>query len=137
MSSSSSSSVDSSSSSSSTSDSSSSSQELLTYGVTYLSNFRDINSINNPLIDNDVRMQYAGYFNKDWQKDELEFDDFGYGLSKTKNNQGAIFCNDASKLFSPGEGYVGMVLNFPYEIVNGVHYFLNNRARGEREEKKR
>ena len=95
-------------------------------GCTYYSDFRNINAINNPLINNSVQMQYGGYWEKDWLPTDLTFDSFGYGLKRTLNSQGSIFCNDASKLFSMGRGYMGMVISLPYPIINGIYEPLIN-----------
>jgi len=100
---------------------SSSSEEITPYGLTYYSEFKDVNSINNPLSDNDTKMQYLGFLKDSWERNDLDFDYFGYGLKKTTNNRGLIFCDDASKLFSIEEGYVGMLLSLPYGITNGVY----------------
>lgn len=112
---------------SSTSSSSSSFQgEPQDSHVTYYSEFRNVNDINNPIIDNDVGMQYLGFLKKDWDAEGFHFDAFGYGLSKTVANSGAIFCNDASRLFSMESGYVQMVLSLPHEIIDGVYYLASN-----------
>ena len=131
MSSSSSSSIDSRSSSSSSSDSgdtssSTSSGEFPVFGTTYYSDFRDIDSINNPILDNEVKMQYSGYWEKNWLAKDVDFDKFGYGLKRTLNSIGSIYCNDSSKLFSLQAGYVGMVLSLPFPIINGIYSPLIN-----------
>lgn len=95
-------------------------------GVTYYSDMYSMRSISNPIVDNDVRMGYKGHFVPDWDKFTLTFDNFGYGLKKTRANQGAIYCADASKLFSLTKGYVGMVLSFPHDIHNGKYYPLKS-----------
>ncbi len=95
-------------------------------GVTYHSDFQNMKSITTPVIDNDVRMGYKGHFEKDWDLYEMDFDSFGYGLKKTRHNSGIIFCNDSSKLFSMGLGYVGMILSFPKSFINGVYSGLLN-----------
>jgi hypothetical protein len=98
----------------------------ITGGVTYYNNFRDLNSIANITTDNDTLMQFSGFFDKDWSDKGLQFDYFGYGLKKTINNKGAIFCWDASKLFSFDSGYIGMVLSLPHKIENGIYAPLKN-----------
>jgi hypothetical protein len=115
-------------SSSSFSSSSTSSGDILVSGITYYSNFFDINSINNPLMDNNVKMQYGGYWEKNWSVPSLDFDNFGYGLKRTKNSLGSIFCSDTSKLFSMQKGYLQMVMSLPDSIVNGVYAPLVNDA---------
>lgn len=101
--------------------STSESTENLSRGVTYCNEFKDVTCIANPLVDNDVNMQFAGFFDEDWVKNELEFDKLGYGIKKRINNRGTIFCNDASKLFSKGVGYVGMILSLNEDIINGIY----------------
>jgi len=102
---------------------SSSSTEFLANmkGVTYYSDFIDMNSINNPTIGGSAKMQFYGFWDKEWGFNTLSFDNFGHGLKKTRNNQGVIFCEDASKLFATNNGYVGMILSFPKDIVNGIY----------------
>ena len=95
-------------------------------GVTYHSDFQNMKSITTPVIDNDVQMGYKGHFEKDWDLYEVDFDNFGYGLKKNRHNSGTIFCNDASKLFSMGLGYVGIILSFPKAFRNGVYENLLN-----------
>ena len=130
--SSSSSSFDSSSSSSSSSsfipDESTSSGDFPIFGVTYYNDFRDVYSINNPIVDNETKMRFSGFFDKDWTIETREFDQLGYGLKKTKNSQGAIFCDDASKLFGGDVGYLSFIISFPYRITNGVYSSLGNQG---------
>jgi len=95
-------------------------------GATYYSDCKDQASISNPIIDNDVRMKFSGFWEKNWSPETRNIDTIGYGLKKTKNGSSAIFCNDASKLVSMSDGYVGMVLSFPQEIVDGVYAPLLN-----------
>lgn len=95
-------------------------------GVTYYNDFVDINSINNPIVGSNVQMQFKGFFDKNWTRNGLNFDNVGYGLKKTVNNQGLIYCNDSSKLFSFSSGYVGILVNFPYSFVDGVYQLLLN-----------
>ena len=105
--------------------SSSSSGDNPITGITYYSDFKDMNSINNAII-NEARIQYRGFFDVAWDKDTLDIEDFGYGLRKTRNNQGMILCDDASKLFSMESGAVKIILSLPYDIVNGVYKPLIN-----------
>ena len=112
---------------------STSSEEIIAYGSTYYSNFIDINSINNPLVNNNVQMQYSGFFEKDWTPSTIDINYPGNGLKKTINNHGLIFCNDASKLFSFNSGYLGMVLSLPFSITNGVYLPLKNNTSDENE----
>jgi len=95
-------------------------------GITYYNDFVDINSVANPVTDKAPQMQFSGFLEKDWMASGIDFDKFGYGLKKTVNNQGAIFCKDASMLFSDGVGYVQMILSLPSSIVNGVYTPLKN-----------
>ena len=118
----------SSSSSQSFSESSSSESNIVKEGVTYYNEFIDLNSVNNPLIDNETHMQFNGFFDKDWDEDDFEFLNFGYGLQKKNNNKGSIYCQDASKLFEIDIGYVGMLLYLPYDIENGVYAPLKGSA---------
>ena len=94
--------------------------------ITYYNDFADINSINNPLVDNSVQMQFKGFFYKNWTRNGIDFDNVGYGLKKTVNDQGFIYCSDSSKLFSMSSGYVGMLISFPYSFVDGVYQTLIN-----------
>ena len=111
---------------SSSSSTSSSSGEFPVHGVTYYSNFRDINDINNPFMNNNVKMQFGGY----WEQNctSLDFDYMGYGLKRTLNSQGSIYCSDASKLFSMERGCISMVLSLPSSITNGVYLPLKDDA---------
>lgn len=93
-------------------------------GVTYYSGLKNIRSITTPVIDNESRMGYKGHFDQNWDCYDLDFDNFGYGLKKTRSNQGLIYCPDASKLFSLTRGYVGMVISLPYNIYNGIYWPL-------------
>lgn len=95
-------------------------------GITYYNDFVDINSVNNPLVGSGIQMQYNGFFYKNWSRSDLHFNNIGYGLEKTVNDQGYIYCNDSSKLFSMGSGYVGMLISFPYSFVDGVYQMLMN-----------
>lgn len=90
-------------------------------GVTYYSDFKDLKSITNPVVDNEVHMKYAGFLSQDWSSKDIDFDYFGYGLKKTKYNRGLLYCDNASKLFSTQKGYVKMVLDLPYPVINGVY----------------
>ena len=78
---------------------SSSSGDAIDDGVTYLNECRTIYDIANPVHGNDVNMQFLGHFDQDWGIN-LDFDKFGYGLKTKSASRSAIFCNDASKLFS-------------------------------------
>ena len=99
------------------SESSSSSTEC---GITYYSLFQNKHSVNNPIVDNEVYMKSAGNFRKEWTRYSCNFDTFGYGLKRTQQDRSAIYCTNASKLFSMKNGYIGITLNFPYDIVNGA-----------------
>jgi hypothetical protein len=90
--------------------------------ITYYSNCKDLNSIVNPIIDNNVYMQYNGYFN---ELNKIN-NQFLHGLKKTKSSQGRIFTNDASKLFSFSQGYIGIILTLPDNVYNGVYSKLLN-----------
>ncbi len=98
------------------------------YGTTYHSYFKDIHSINNPIVDNDVQMQYTGFFEPCWTPETIDFDAFGYGLKKNLNNNGRILCSDASQLFSLHNGYIKVVLNLPHAIENGIYAPLKNKS---------
>lgn len=95
-------------------------------GITYYSDMKNMRSILSPVINNDVNMGYRGHFASNWDKYSVTFDSFGYGLKKTRANQGAIYCQDASKLFSLDKGYVGMVMSFPNSINSGRYMPLIN-----------
>lgn len=115
-------SLSSSSTSLSTSSSTSSIEIYNNYGITYYSDFKDVNSINNPKIDNNVKMKFVGHFEKDFNG--FNFDKMGYGIKRTKNGTGVIYCNDASRLFSISKGYLGVIVSFPEEITDGIYYPL-------------
>jgi hypothetical protein len=85
--------------------------------ITYYSDIRNLNSVHNPLMDNSVEMRHSGFF-ETVKNDQTPY--FGTSLKKTLHNQGRIFCDDASKLFSSTNGYVGLVLSFPNNIQKGV-----------------
>jgi len=109
--------------------SSSESQEPITgvdFGVVYYNDFVDYTSIPNPVINKDTHMQFKGFLQMDWKKEDLDFDKFGYGLQKTRHNMGRIFAEDASKLIDMQEGCVEILLSVPYPIENGVHRLLKN-----------
>lgn len=93
-------------------------------GITYYSELKNHNSITNPIIGSDVFMGFSGHF--DEIDPDIRFDAFGYGLRKTKSNQGLIYCEDSSKLFSSTNGYVGILLNLPEKIENGVYLPLKS-----------
>lgn len=95
-------------------------------GITYYNDFVDINSVNNPLVGSGVQMQYKGFFYKNWTRSGIKFENVGYGLEKTVNDQGFIYCDDSSNLFSMSSGYVGMLVSFPYSFVDGVYQPLIN-----------
>lgn len=105
--------------------SSSSSGEYPFYGTTYYSELKDVHSINNAVINN-AEMQFGGYWEQNWSASTLDFNKMGYGLKRTINNQGSIYCNDTSKLFSMDKGYVGIIISLPFSITNGVYLPLVN-----------
>jgi hypothetical protein len=88
--------------------------------VTYYSDFKSLKSITTPVISNNVNMMFGGYFDKN---NEIinNFDNIGYGLTKTRNNQGLIYCKDSSQLFSMEEGYLKLIISFPDKFKNGVY----------------
>lgn len=86
--------------------------------TTYYCDCRSIDSISNPTIDNNVGMKYGGFLSTDW--DYLRRESY-YGLKKTRSNQGVIFCDDASKLFSASSGGVEIIINLKYPIINGIY----------------
>jgi len=85
--------------------------------ITYYSDIIGLKSINNPLLDNSVSMRHSNFFEIE-KEDEIPY--FGTALKKTLHNQGRIFCDDSSKLFSISQGYVGLIISFPFDISNGV-----------------
>lgn len=93
-------------------------------GITYYSDCKSLHAIVNPFIHNEVNMRHKGYFDIAWDQNDISFDNVGYGLQKTRNNQGTLFCHDASKLFSMTEGYVGMTMELPENIYGGIYYPL-------------
>lgn len=97
------------------------------YGLTYLSNCQSVEEIINPHFGHDVDMQCQGFLDEIWVKSNLDYNYFGYGLEKTINNKGLIFCNNANKVVSLGEGYVSLVLSLPEIIDKGVLQSLRNK----------
>ena len=88
---------------------------------------KDEKSIINPIIDNNVKMQYKGFFDKSWDKYSSSINDSGYGLKKTNINRGVIYTNDSSRLFEDlSKGYVGFHIKLPNKIENGVYETLLN-----------
>jgi len=85
-------------------------------GITYYSDLKDLNYINNPLVGKNVHMMFGGF----WSESQT-----GNGIVKKMNNQASIYCNDASRLFSLGSGYVGMTLSLPFAIRDGVYVPLD------------
>jgi len=85
--------------------------------ITYYSDTKSIKNIHNPLVDNSTEMRSSGFF-EIVENNSTPY--FGTSLKKTLHNQGRIFCDDASKLFSISRGYVGLVMSFPLNLQNGV-----------------
>ena len=90
-------------------------------GLTYYSDFKNLKSITTPVISNNVNMLYSGYFEIDNAIHNNDFDKMGYGLIKTRHNQGLIYCKNASKLFSMGEGHLKLLISFPNAFKNGIY----------------
>jgi len=86
-------------------------------GITYYSDFRNLNSIMNPMIDNNSEMRYGGTFLTN-----------SNGLKKTKYNKGYIYCEDASKLFNIYKGRVALTLQFSNDIIKGVYSSISDTA---------
>lgn len=95
-------------------------------GITYYCECRSMASILNPTVDNTTKIRYIGFFDEMWDEYDVGFNNFGYGLKKTRENKGVILCDDASKCFGTTKGYVGMVLNLPHNIRNGVYSILTS-----------
>jgi len=93
-------------------------------GITYYCDCKRMSSIISPTLDNKTNMRYTGFFKEMWNEYEIDFDVFGYGLKKTRENKALILCDDASKCFNTTKGYVGIVLSLPYDINNGVYQKL-------------
>lgn len=96
----------------------------------YTSNCISGESINNPLVGHNVYMQVSGFFNsvsksigKAYPDDDIHV---GWGgIEKTTNNGAAIFCKDASKLFSTASGGLSIRICLPdHDIVGGVYQGL-------------
>ena len=103
-----------------------SSEVVAPSGVSYYSDLKSHTSIANPILGKQAQMQYSGFLKEDWTKEDVDFDNFGYGLRKTKNNKGFIYCKDASSLFSLAQGYIEIVISLPHAITNGVYEPLKN-----------
>jgi len=99
-------------------------------GITYFSDCKNISSITNPIIDNNVYMRLSGFLSNNWKQEDINFDTIGYGLYRDLSTKGTIWCNDASKLFTVNgtmnQGYIGITLSFPYAITNGVHELISD-----------
>jgi len=85
--------------------------------ITYFSDLKDLKSIQNPLMDNSVTMRSSGFFEV-VKNDQTPY--FGTSLKKTLHNQGRIFCDDSSKLFSITSGYVNLIMSFPFNMRDGA-----------------
>ena len=94
-------------------------------GTTYYCECKRMSSILSPTVDNNTNMRYTGFFDEMWDEYDVDFDTFGFGLKKTRQNKGLIICDDASKCFGTTKGYVGMVLELPKAIRNGVYFPLS------------
>ena len=94
--------------------------------TTYLSECENKEAINNPKFGRDAGMCASGYFDEVLVPYASAFEGDNKhivrgGLSKTLANRGALYCYDASKLFSMSRGYVGMRLSLPHAVANGVY----------------
>jgi len=96
--------------------------------ISYYNDFQNYYSINNPLVGDEVKMKYMGFFDVNWDKDSIDFTNYGYGLKKMLSNQGYIYCDDASKLFTMGSGYISLTINFPYSFINGVYGLIESNS---------
>ena len=90
----------------------------MTFKTTYYCDCKTVDSISNPVIDNNVGMKYGGFLSESWNYLDRGFN---YGIRKDRSNQGFIFCEDASKLFSSSNGSVGITIRLPFSIVNGIY----------------
>ena len=81
-----------------------------TAGITYYSDCSSTISISSPLIDNNSKMLYKGFF-----------DEGNQILTKTKTSKSVIYCKDSSVLFDSINGYVSLTMSFPQDIINGVY----------------
>ena len=97
-------------------------------GITYYCECKHMSSILNPTIDNQVYMRYTGFFDEMWNEYGMSFDNFGYGLKKTRVNKGVILSDNAFNCFGSNVGYVGMVLSLPHNINNGVYAPLSGQS---------
>ena len=88
--------------------------------VTYFSEFKTLKDVSSPITNNDVGMKYRGGFIPSWIDENVDFDNPSYGLKKTRESRGLIYCDDASKLFSMSEGQVDISFSLERDIVNGV-----------------
>lgn len=95
-------------------------------GITYYSEFKNVIDIINPILDNNVYMKFRGSFEPAWTDETVKFKNFGYGLKRGKFGRGLIYSKDASKLFSMGNGYIGITLELPEDITNGIYSPIKN-----------
>lgn len=88
-------------------------------GITYYSDCKSLSSITSPIVDNGVGMKYGGTFYK--SVNNKTFSNPFFGLERTQYNNGFIYCDDASKLFSSYKGRVNISIQFSEDIVDGVY----------------
>jgi hypothetical protein len=95
--------------------------------LTYLSNCRGSSSITNPMTGEDVEMSISGHLNETGLSIQTVYENpkDGHvekgGLEKTSYNSGRIFCEDAGRLFSSGQGMVSVRLSLPYAVSSGIY----------------
>tara|TARA_R110000824_G_C15232856_1_gene678967 strand:- start:17737 stop:18495 length:759 start_codon:yes stop_codon:yes gene_type:complete len=97
-------------------------------GITYYSDCKDATRLTSPIIDNRVNMKVGGHFTANWDVNSLSFDDFGYGIKKTRHNQARLYSDDASRLVTMQRGHVKLSMVFENNIYSGVYYPLRNQT---------
>jgi len=101
-----------------------------TNGTQYYSDCKTPKSLTSP-IQNNAGIRILGHFEQNWVPETRSFDHIGYGLKRTKSNQGRLFC-DLTQTENPNDqyvnrylpninnGFVSFTLSFPYAIINSV-----------------
>ena len=97
-------------------------------GITYYSDCKNPARLTSPIVDNGANMKVGGHFSENWDRNDLSFDNFGYGIQKTRHNQGRLYSDDASKLVSMSSGHVKLSIVFKDNFYGGVYYPLRNQT---------
>jgi hypothetical protein len=88
--------------------------------VSYVSTCKGNSAVTNPAKGKSVGMIVEGCLEHQEIPEDESMIDKG-GLSITTQNNGKIYCLDASKLFSASSGMLSITLRFSQAIINGVY----------------